>query len=203
MRLLIDSLIALMLLAVLGGVLVYHRHQEESAVEHQKVHRALADLQEAALLKGAMGDVETNDVGFPLDVMPVWFNGALPINSAVPERQPWLDIAPEGDKSDHPPDPVIRGGKQAGFWYNPNRGLFRARVTPQFTEEDTLELYNQLNNCNLRELPRKDAAPRFAPRPAGSVLAAKDASESPAAGTASRPSTLRDPSPTAGVSVTP
>jgi hypothetical protein len=117
----------------------------------------------------------------------------------VPARQPWLDIAPPGDKSDHPSDPVITRGTQAGFWYNPNRGLFRARVAPQFNEEDTLELYNRLNNSNLRALPQPDFEQPFATRPAGSILAAAQ----PQPSAVPTPPSLLNPAPTAGVSVTP
>jgi hypothetical protein len=48
---------------------------------------------------------------------------------------------------------VIRGPEQAGFWYNPNRGVVRARVAPQFTQRATLDLYNELNNVALKDLP--------------------------------------------------
>ena len=94
-----------------------------------------------------------------------WFDNRLPTNIMVPGRQPWLDIAPAEDKSDHPPDPIISAAAQAGFWYNPNRGIFRARVLPQFTDEETLALYNQLNGTALRAFPRA-SEPYPKPHPA-------------------------------------
>jgi len=32
------------------------------------------------------------------------------------------------------------------YWYNPDNGIVRARVTPQETVSDTLALYNEVNN---------------------------------------------------------
>ena len=41
--------------------------------------------------------------------------------------------------------PTFRGGRGAMFWYNPVRGIVRARVPDQTTDESTLSLYEQVN----------------------------------------------------------
>ena len=92
------------------------------------------------------------------------------MNTAVPGRQPWLDIAPQGDHSYHPPDAVITRSDQAGFWYNPNRGIFRARVMPQWSPSATLQLYNQLNSVELEDLPQFSDSPERNPLPLVTVL---------------------------------
>jgi hypothetical protein len=51
--------------------------------------------------------------------------------------------------SDQPPDPIITSENQAEFWYNPNRGIFRARVMAQMTNEQTRQIYNQVNGTSL------------------------------------------------------
>ncbi|MBI1336720.1 MAG: hypothetical protein GC164_07140 [Phycisphaera sp.] len=153
MRLVIDSLIALMLAAILGGVLLYHRQQQTNLLAQQQVYQALAHLQEQVLYRGALGENDTTESGFPRTVSPAWFVGEPPRNVLVPADQPWVDVAPRDDWQDQPPDPVIASPGQAGFWYNPNRGIFRARVVPQFSDSRTIELYNHLNGCALRHLP--------------------------------------------------
>jgi hypothetical protein len=154
MRLIVDSLIAVMLAGILAGVLLYERGKAEDLEQCRVIHQGLADLQEAAIYHGALAEDPRSSTGFPLLVSPLWFDRQVPTNVTVPGRQPWLDIAPQGDMGEHPPDPVVTGPEQAGFWYNPNRGIFRARVAPQFSDQDTLALYNRLNSTPLRALPR-------------------------------------------------
>jgi hypothetical protein len=179
MRLLIDSLIALMVVGILAGVIFYQRGQTQQVSQCETVQQALAKLQEQVLYRGALGEVDNSDAGFPREVSPVWFGSDMPLNLMVPGRQPWLDIAPEGDLADDPPDPVVMRPQQAGFWYNPNRGLFRARVQGQITERETLRLYNQLNGTFLKQLPHSSAdarRPRLASVVAGSPGSGGEAS---------------------------
>jgi hypothetical protein len=154
MRLLIDSIIAVILVVLFGAVVVHYRQEREEILHFQLVHRALSAMQEQALLHRALDQVEDNDANFPADIRPEWFDSGAPRNVLAPSQNPWLDIAPKTDRSDEPPDPVIHNRAQAGFWYNPSRGIFRARVAPQFTEAATLDLYNQLNGTALRALPQ-------------------------------------------------
>jgi type II secretory pathway pseudopilin PulG len=166
MRLLVDCLIVLMLLAVLALVFGERRRAQHRIDQLGQVYRALSRLQEQARYHGAMdqalrcsasGGQAANSAsevgGMPELVSPAWFGSDLPHNVMVGGTQPWLDIAPPGDTADDPPDPVIHRPDQAGFWYNPARGVFRARVAPQFSEQETLDLYNELNNRNLTGLP--------------------------------------------------
>ena len=159
----IDSLIALMLVLLLGGMLVHYRNEQAKILKYQQVHAALSTLQEQALYRGAMMEADSAEPRrFPLEISPRWFDNRMPVNRLVPPGQPWLDVAPPNDKNDHPPDPVITRPDQAGFWYNPYRGIFRARVTPQFTDEETLKLYNELNGTSLSWLPH-DLDPALKP----------------------------------------
>ncbi len=181
MRLLIDSLIALMLVGILAGIVIYHQRETRQLHRYQQVHAALAQLHEQALYHGALGDVQATTTGFPTSVSPLWFQGDLPLNTLVPGRHPWLDIAPPGDMNDHPPDPVCIRPDQAGFWYNPNRGIFRARVREQTAEALTLAEYNRINATYLKQLPlhydadRRPAALQLAQGPTPSATPAKPA----------------------------
>jgi len=160
-RLLVDGLIALLLVGVLVCVVLFHREQNEMTRHYQTVRDALAVLHERAFYHGVLGKDEQDAKGFPQTISPLWFRAeGLPMNAAVPGRQPWLDIAPQGDDSYHPPDAVITRSDQAGFWYNPNRGIFRARVMPQWSSTATLQLYNQLNGVALEDLPYSGAPER-------------------------------------------
>lgn len=166
MRLLIDSLIALMLVAFLAGVIFHHRQKQDMARQYQTAYRELSSMRETMAYNSALEQGRLNDLGYAPYVSPFWFPEGLPTNRLVPGRHPWVDIAPPGDMNDQPPDPAIHNHDQAGYWYNPNRGVIRARVPQQFTEQDTLELYNKLNSTHLLALPRsKDPARQPLPHP--------------------------------------
>ncbi|MCE9589185.1 MAG: hypothetical protein K8S99_01530 [Planctomycetes bacterium] len=154
MRLIVDTLIALMLACMLGAIILHYRHDQRSLIQVQQVHTALAQLQEQALLRGALSESETGEQGFPKVIAVKWFIDGRPLNALAPPTQPWLDVAPEGDMHDQPPDPIIDGPDQASFWYNPNRGLFRARIPSQFTEQGTIDLYNRVNGTLVSKLQR-------------------------------------------------
>ena len=166
MRLAIDSLIALLLVGVLGLVLADYRVGAEKLERTSAVHLALARLSEQARGHAALpgsGTAGQNTPVFPPIISPAWFRSDLPLN-VLAAQAPWLDVAPAGDQSDNPPDPVLTSSAQAGFWYNPSRGLVRARVPAQRGGQETLELYNQINNCALKVLPASgDAARRPMP----------------------------------------
>ncbi len=169
MRLLIDTLIATMLAGILGGILVHHRKEQDELLMLQRVHASLSRLQEVTLYQGALRKAEETEPSaatvFPREISPEWFGGDLPTNPLAPGRQPWLDLAPPDDHSDHPPDPVLIDLTQGGFWYNPNRGVFRVRVRPRETQRQTLELYNTLNGSWLKSLSRGEIDASRRPEP--------------------------------------
>lgn len=154
MRLVIDSLIALMMVTILGGIVLHHRQQEDLLVKYQTAHHELSHIREMVIYHTALDQDALNEWGYPAVILPVWFAGGVPFNRMVPANHPWMDLAPPGDMNDQPPDPIATGPQQAGYWYNPSRGIVRARVTQQFTEQATLALYNQINSTMLVVLPR-------------------------------------------------
>jgi hypothetical protein len=97
---------------------------------------------------------------YPRQVRPKWFNQHLPLNVLVGKQHPWIDLAPKRDAAAHPPDPVIAGPDQAGFWYNPSTGVFRARVPRRGSRKKTLALYNAVNRSSLSTLPGSGAPKR-------------------------------------------
>lgn len=154
MRLLIDSLICVMVVGLLAGLMWQHRHHQAQAKQRQDLRSALMMLHDTAAYHRALDqvadDVTTKRPGE--GISPAWFADGVPTNQMVPGRQPWLDVAPKSDPHRHPPDPVITEPDQAGFWYNPRHGVFRARVMPQATEAATMELYNLVNQSSLKNL---------------------------------------------------
>ncbi len=161
MRLLINLLIIMMLAAILAGVVFHYQQEDKKSLDLQVVHQAMTQLQEQVYYHGALTDSTAAQASYPREISPKWFPDGPPRNTLVPITQPWVDVAAADDHGDQPPDPIIRRPDQAGFWYNPNRGIFRARVMPQLTMSGTLDLYNHVNGTSLTELVERSPTPRL------------------------------------------
>lgn len=200
MRLLIDSLIAVMLVGILAGVLFHHRREQQRLEQYHQVRESLSDLHEQALYHAALAEAETSQHTYPPAIDRAWFGARPPLNTLAAAGSPWIDTAPDGDALDHPPDPVLLSQAQAGFWYNAARGAFRARVPAQSTDAETLALYNRVNGTALLALPESDPARqplhpdwgRTTPRPM--ILVAAPAA-APAPPTPAPTSTAAAPTP--------
>jgi len=149
MRLVIDSLIVIMLLAVLGGVVILHKNRKQGERELAQTQQALSALHAQTAYQSTVKSAMAGHEQVLVYIEPAWFGEQMPENQLVRGDRPWLDLAPPGDVGEHPPDPIILNDQQAAFWYNPTLGVFRARVEPQLSEAKTLELYNQVNTCQL------------------------------------------------------
>jgi len=107
-------------------------------------------------LQAATPGVATNGRGWPTTIEPSWFSGDPPRNYLLTGDRPWVDVAPiEDAEREHPRDPVAvdaDGDREASFWYNPYRGIIRARVAPRINDRQTLRLYNSLNGVALASL---------------------------------------------------
>lgn len=149
MRIVIDIMIGLMLVGVVAGGLYLYNNQAEDEREVETVRSALQQLQEQAAyhqtVQSAMADRDVLLVHLHAE----WFGEDVPTNVLLSDDRPWIDLAPPGDLGTHPPDPVVYDENQAGFWYNPTTGTFRARVSPATSEAQTLALYNEVNGTAL------------------------------------------------------
>jgi hypothetical protein len=154
MRLLIDSMIAVMLICIIVGTVAYRNASDRQVRDRQAVREGLSAFNEQVEFHSAIWQSEQQGAGlYPPQVQPQWFADGAPRNPLLPKEHPWLDIAPADDYSDQPPDPLATDPDQAAFWYNPNTGVVRARVPRQVSERLTLELYNQVNGLSLTKLP--------------------------------------------------
>jgi len=164
MRLAINLLIPVMVVALVAGIVAYdclQRHRQDTRLS---VQQDMVRLRGQAAYHGAMRRTAVTKAGFPRAIRSQWFGGeSLPVNRLMPGRHCWLDVAPSGDMFDHPPDPIAFRSTQGGFWYNPNIGVVRARVPWQHSVEEALQIYNKLNRTNLTHLPGTDC--KRQPRP--------------------------------------
>lgn len=148
MRLLVDSLIALMLVAVLGGIF-WHRHAAEDQIQRvEATQQALRAIEAQALYQASLGEVPKTRWGYPHVVEPSWFK-TRPDN-LLAQCDRWIDVADESDSDRMDPAHVTSDHGRAAFWYNPHRGLIRARVEPQMSMQATIDLYNLVNGTSLR-----------------------------------------------------
>jgi hypothetical protein len=162
MRLLIDSLVAVMLAALLAAIILSHRSDQERYRDVEVATLDLHRLQREIYLQAALGAVPLSERGFPVTVDPEWFESGLPRNPLLGPDHPWLEVAGAAQQHlTHPPQRMAADRSTAKFWYNPYQGVVRARISSELSEAEALTLYNQVNGCRLPHLFAEE--PRTAP----------------------------------------
>ena len=153
MRLFMDSVIALMLTAILAGVVWYKKVDQNNHAMRETARTEVRRFQQQISLQSALAKVERNDRGYPVTVDPDWFNGSLPANPLLGVNHPWLEVAGAEQKDlIHPPNRVAGSSLIAKFWYNPHTGMVRARVPAEVSDQAALEMYNFVNESALPDL---------------------------------------------------
>jgi hypothetical protein len=153
MRIFIDAVVGLMLVALLAGAVWYKRTDQADRQLRETTRAEVRRFQQQIALQSTLAKVAHTDRGYPESVNPEWFQGVLPANPLLDTMHPWLELADATQKTLlHPPDRVAHDEKSAKFWYNPYLGVVRARVPVQVSDTATLELYNYVNDCNLPDL---------------------------------------------------
>jgi len=153
MRLFMDSVVALMLVALLGGVMWHNRTDQTDHRLRDTTQGEVRRFQQQVALQSTLGKVERNERGYPQTIDPAWFQGALPQNPLLDVTHPWLEIAsPDQKELLHPIQRIATDKKLAKFWYNPHMGVIRARVPMGVSDEATLQMYNYVNDCDLPDI---------------------------------------------------
>jgi hypothetical protein len=157
MRLLLDILAALMIMCILAGVVMIKREESSEASRQELVKQELRRFQTQILLQTALIENETSIREHPRSIDPAWFKGNLPRNHLIGPKHPWCEVASEDQRHlQHPIDRTTASVDTAGFWYNPNSGVVRARVPVGVSDAKAIELYNFLNDSQLPTLFAED-----------------------------------------------
>ncbi|MCA9277470.1 MAG: hypothetical protein H6815_01630 [Phycisphaeraceae bacterium] len=126
--------------------------------------------------------VELNSRGWPRSVSVQWFLTNCPSNPLLRGDRPWIEIASELEAYlEHPLHRAATRAEHATFWYNPYNGVVRARVPMQTTDDQTLRLYNLVNESNLptlhtiESMPKNDIALRDYMRVESQIRLAREA----------------------------
>lgn len=157
MRLFIDTLVALMLVALLGGFL-WLKREHQTQQNHREVARTeVRRFQQQIALQSALASVTNektaHDRGYPPTIDPAWFMDNLPDNPLLDDTHPWVEIASAQEKDlTHPLQRVATNSVVAKFWYNPNNGIVRARVPIAISDAAALDMYCYVNDCQLSDL---------------------------------------------------
>lgn len=153
MRIVIDSLVAMMLAGILAGVVLHNRTRDTEQQNLELTRDNVAYIQRQIMLQAALGKAEVNERGYPTNVDPEWFGAQLPENPLLSDAHPWLEVAGLSQVGfEHPVDRVAIDRRAAKFWYNPSNGIVRARVPADISDSDALRTYNTINSCELPTL---------------------------------------------------
>ncbi|MDZ4753823.1 MAG: hypothetical protein SGJ11_04930 [Phycisphaerae bacterium] len=138
------------------AVMIFDRRTSESRLVHAvEVTRGAVRLIQATLdLHVALGRESLDHVEYPSTIDPQWFSESVPNNELVGNGHPWMEVAVERDRGLlHPRDITVDGSRGgAMFWYNPARGVVRARVPRTLSDADAVALYNDVNRTKVVEL---------------------------------------------------
>lgn len=126
------------------------RRQEQAVVD---TIDALDHIDREIRVKAAMGAVEVNGRGWPRTIDPAWFREHPPINKLVGGPRPWLEVASPAEYTlSHPRVRTTIDSETAAFWYNPGKGIVRARIGLMLSDKSALKLYNRVNKSSLGKL---------------------------------------------------
>ena len=135
------------LLAVLGWHFSGQVHRDGQV---QSVKDGLRRFEQTLSMRAAAHDTAVTPRGFPTTVDPSWFGGDPPKNLLVTPERPWVEIATPTEA--HLSNPNIRIAatwSTAAFWYNPYKGILRARVPYDISDERARDLYNLVNGTSV------------------------------------------------------
>ncbi len=153
MRTLLNILFAVMLAGILVGVVMIRSTEGIKRDQIRTARDEVRRFQRQITFQATMADVELTAEGHPVTADPNWFHGNLPQNLLIEAGHPWVEIAGRNERSLlHPLDLVVRNAAAAQFWYNPYKGIVRARVPADISDARALEFYNQVNDSSLRDL---------------------------------------------------
>jgi hypothetical protein len=164
MRRAVDCVAAITALAIGLGMGGYYYLQQQDAQQLAAVSQGLRRFEQVLAFRGASKEAQTSERGWPLTVDPTWFASDAPRNLLITPDRPWLEVATaeQGEFQD-PPVRIALSSDTAAFWYNPYKGIIRARVPIAISDQRALELYNRVNGTSLDNIYCADAAP--APKP--------------------------------------
>ncbi len=150
MRTLLNILVAVMLAGILVGVVMIRSTKGMKQDQIRTARDEVRRFQRQITFQTTIADVELTAEGYPVTPDPNWFHGNLPQNPLIEVGHPWVEVAGRDERSLlHPPDVVVRDAAAAQFWYNPYKGIVRARVPADISDVRALEFYNQVNDSRL------------------------------------------------------
>jgi hypothetical protein len=153
LRIVIAILTGVMAAGIAGGYQWVKESREHQAAGVLRARGAAGAIEREIRIRAATGGVEVNGRGWPTTVDVGWWQGRPPQNPLVPGDRPWLEIAGASENGlMHPPVRQSVHKSQAAFWYNPAKGVVRARVGPAVSDRIAIEVYNRVNGSSVAEL---------------------------------------------------
>jgi len=115
---------------------------------------ALARIQRQVMVRSVLEGGSTARTGtWPASIDPAWFGNDLPENPLLEPGHPWIETASVRERGRmHPVELQAADETDAGFWYNPAKGIVRIRVPVAVSDQASLDLYNELNGTSLTTL---------------------------------------------------
>ncbi|MGE3109747.1 MAG: hypothetical protein AB7G11_06745 [Phycisphaerales bacterium] len=159
MRWVIDLLTLVIAVAMLAGLVWFHRQEDDQELAIKQTLAARNRLELEIRYRSISRTAELNARGWPNTVDPNWFETDPPRNPLISAECPWVEVASLDDAGlQNPTVRMTLDGTLAGFWYNPYLGILRARVPVMLSDQDAVELYNRINSTRLSSIFQDSSA---------------------------------------------
>ncbi|MFI4860434.1 MAG: type II secretion system protein [Phycisphaerales bacterium JB063] len=138
---LIELLIIVSILGILASIVIPRFANSKALATNSALTTSVSGI------NTKLADVFARTGEWPATIEPAWFIGGEPDHVQNTFGVPMIQTVTT-DGLEHPADKVLKAGVGGAYWYNPNEGVFRARVVDQGSAAATLDLYNQVNNAS-------------------------------------------------------
>jgi len=148
MRRLLDIIALGLLVVLLLGVVLHLNHERRRDRAMEATRLGVERIQAEIDLARALELRRTGEARELTRIDPSWFDGVVPVNSMLADRDRWMDVAAADERLQlHPRRWWLAEskGREAMFWFNPRQGVVRARVPFVHSLDRTRELYVAVN----------------------------------------------------------
>ena len=153
LRFISNTIFVILLAAMLALGWGFWKHHQDEQDEFAQARQAVELIQHEVNRRMAGEEGPLNEFGYPPTIDPEWFDAMVPANPLLDHDRPWMELANTSDlQRGDPRDPVVMKSTQPELWYNPRRGIVRARVSQMVSDRKTLEVYNYINHAELDNL---------------------------------------------------
>jgi general secretion pathway protein G len=151
---LVEVLIVVVILGILAGIVIPIFSDASLEAKAKSTAANVRIIRELIAVHQNSGEYTLSTAGWPDDIYPAWFKGAVLPDNAWTNSPINVDVVALGSDDFYPADKTFDqyDGAAVNAWYNTDNGRFIMLVPAQATDPETLALFNMANAANATAL---------------------------------------------------